>query len=83
MQFVCTDLSKAFNKVDQVNLFISLTNCIEKRFLQNGLCMSYLSDRQQCISYNNIYSSQFQVTSGVPQGSHLRPLFFSLIYQLC
>ena len=39
---------------------------------------SYFSNRQQYVSVNNVNSSTFHIKYGVPQGSVLSPLLFSL-----
>jgi len=49
------------------------------RRLANNLIYSYLSNRQQCVSINNVNSNLKYVTYEVPQGSILGLLLF-LIY---
>ena len=39
---------------------------------------SYLTDRQQCVEYNQTISSVLNVQCGVPQGSNLGPVLFLL-----
>ena len=75
---VYTDFSKAFDKIDHQLLL--------ERLAEVGVCsalvgwsQSYISDRQSRVSVSGYNSNFFNVTSGVPQGSHLGPLFF-IIY---
>jgi hypothetical protein len=72
---IYTDFSKAFDKVNHallcrklqmVGLHGSLLRWVE----------SYLSRRSQLVALKAELSSPVYVTSGVPQGSHLGPLFF-------
>ena len=37
---------------------------------------NYLSNRKQCVLYNNMFSEQLPKATGVPQGSTLEPLLF-------
>jgi hypothetical protein len=74
---VYTDFQKAFDKVDHDILLRKLNDV--------GLCnrlilylASYLYKRQQYISYCGHDSECFYTYSGVPQGSNLGPLLFTL-----
>lgn len=42
------------------------------------LIKSYLSERQQTVNIDDVYSGYRKVTYGVPQGTVLRPLLFTL-----
>lgn len=74
---IYTDFSKAFDKVDHATLLVKLQNVGLYGNLLN-LIKSYLSGRVQCVKLNNRISEYVNVPSGVPQGSHLGPLLFSI-----
>ena len=75
---VLLDFSKAFDTIDHALLLSKL----EKRFgFENcavQLVESYLSDRSQYVEFDNLKSETVSLRCGVPQGSILGPLLFSL-----
>lgn len=72
-----TDFSKAFDKLDIPMLIFKLDRLgIELRLLK--WIESYLTNRKQIVKFEGKKSHPINVSSGVPQGSHLGPLLFIL-----
>ena len=75
---VLLDLSAAFDTIDHEKLLHRL----ETRFGINGTALdwfrSYLSNRSQAVRINNSSSEKMYLNFGVPQGSVLGPVLFTL-----
>ena len=74
---VLIDLSKAFDSLCHSTLLskLQLLGTSEKALLW---FKSYLSDRQQCTRIGTSLSDPLTITHGVPQGSILGPMLFTL-----
>ena len=69
------DFRKAFDCVDHT-LLISFPSMYETRGVSLDWFRPYLSDRYQCVAFNNSISEPKAVSCGLPQGSIPGPLLF-------
>lgn len=76
---IYTDIQKAF---DQIDHFLLLSKLKDIGFSDSltSLVKSYLFDRQQFVEYGGFSSKLYIAKSGVPQGSNLGPLLFSIFF---
>ena len=75
---VLLDLSAAFDTVDYEVLLHRLRSSFGIRGTALQWFTSYLSSRWQRLSFNQEVSERFDLTCGVPQGSCLGPLLFTI-----
>ena len=72
-----TDLSKAFDCLNH-ELLVAKLNAYGFTLPALKLVHDYLSDREQRTRVNNSYITWFEILFGVPQGSILGSLLFSI-----
>ena len=75
---VLLDQSAAFDTIDHDTLLDSLSSWFGVGRVVLHWFKSYLSDRVQCIKIGSILSDAKKLLYGVPQGSDLGPILFSL-----
>lgn len=73
---VYTDFEKAFDRVDHAILLRKLYSLGIHGSLFRWIT-SYLSNRSQAVTLGGYKSDFISISSGVPQGSHLGPLFYN------
>ena len=77
------DLSAAFDTIDHDILLNRLTHTFGIKDKALNFLKTYLVNRNQKVKINGFYSSEIPLSFGVPQGSVLGPLLFSMyIYPL-
>jgi hypothetical protein len=75
---VCLDLSAAFDTIDHALLLGRLSDVVRLSDTVLSWFSSYLSDRFQRVLVNQCFSAETPLLCGVPQGSVLGPVLFSL-----
>lgn len=74
---VLLDYSKAFDRISH-DLLLAMLHYLGFSNNAAALMKNYLTNRQQKVKIGTIYSDSLDVISGVPQGSILGPLLFTL-----
>ena len=79
MKFDCVflDFTKAFDKVHHASLISNLSDFVEQEAIP--WFESYLCNRSLSVRLEDAVSERYELSCGVPQGSHLAPLLFLII----
>ena len=72
------DLSKAFDTLN-FNILLNKLQYYGIDGISLSLIKSYLTDRFQYVQFENSESDLLEIKTGIPQGSILGPLFFSVM----
>ena len=72
---ICIDPQKAFDTVNRYILLRKLDR-YDIRGVMYDWIKDYLTNRQQYVALQDVYSLSLNVTCGLPQGSVLGPLLF-------
>ena len=72
------DLSKVFDCLN-FDIFLSILEYYGVDGTPLALIKSYLNNRYQYVQFENCKSNLLEVKTGIPQGSILGPLFFSVL----
>lgn len=72
------DFSKAFDTVDHTQLLLKLKRLFGFSSPAIKLIKTYLGGRKQAVAVNNAMSDLIATSAGVPQGSILGPLLFTI-----
>ncbi len=75
---ILLDLSAALDTIDHVILIKRLSRLVGIRGKALEWFKSHLSHRSSSVKYGNYVSTTATVTCGVPQGSVIGPILFSL-----
>ena len=72
------DLSKAFDTLN-FNILLNKLQYYGINGIPLSLIRSYLTNRFQYVQFENSESDMLEIKTGIPQGSILGPLFFSIM----
>ena len=75
IDIIYLDYAKAFDKVSHTKLLVKLCNIGISGTILSWI-KSFLFNRSQQVTINNIKSDSVEIISGVPQGSVIGPLLF-------